>query len=619
MKYVLIGNPNVGKSLIFNHLTGLGVEVSNYPGTTVDICQGSLCYKGARLELVDLPGVYSIDGTGEEERLVRDVLLQGGDQVLIFVADASHLERNLYLFAQVAEFGLPMVLLLNMSDEAEKKGIFVNTDEISRILGIEVIPTVAGAGRNLDLIIPAALASPRIPTVDVEYDHHIEAAERTLAETFGVNRPPALLALQGISEDAGLLASATALSREIEEMHHMSARQIIATNRHNYAERIFAQVLRRGTPLHGTDFDRLLTSPMPGIPLMILILAGILFVVFSIGSLLEGVIVGLFQAPPFTSIPWDTFHPLVAAVGSSVLLALEAGIGIAFPFVFLFYILVSLLEDSGYLTRAAFLADRTMHRFGMHGQAIVPMVLGLGCNVPAVMSIRMLATKRERFIAAFLVTMVPCSARTVIIAGLLAAFVGLAAAFSVYVAIFILIILTGVLLSRVAPGEQFGMILEMAPLRMPNIATALKRSWQRIREFLAIAFPLLVVSSIALGVLQFYGAFDRLSVFLTPVSTGIFGLPPYAFTALIFGILRKEMTLGTLVVLAGTPDLSSVLTGLQLYTFAIMSVLFIPCISTMAVLYRQLGIKTVILVSLYTIFVGLAIAALIHSIGIIIA
>lgn len=615
MRYLLIGNPNVGKSLIFNHLTGLGVEVSNYPGTTVDVCQGSLCYQGSRIELFDLPGIYTIDGTSDEERLVRDVLLQEADQVLIYVADASHLERNLYLIAEVAEFGLPMVLLLNMTDEAEKQGIFIDSAELSLILGIEVIPTAAGAGRNLDQIIPAALRSPRVPAIHVEYDHHVEAAERSLEEAWHIRRPLTLLALEGIATDPHVLASARELTRGIEEVHHMSVHQIIAANRHNFAAGIYRKVIRKGEPPTIADLDRLLTAPFPGILIMVLILAGILLAVFSVGSWLEGVIISIFQGPPFSSVPWETFPPLAAAVGSSVFLALEAGIGIAFPFVFIFYVFVSLLEDSGYLTRAAFLADRAMHRFGMHGQAIVPMVLGLGCNVPAVMSIRLLKMRRERFIAAFLVTMVPCSARTVVIAGLLAAFVGLAAAFSVYVLVAVLIVLTGILLSRVAPGEQFGMILEMAPLRRPSLASAFRRAWRRISEFLVIALPLLVISSVALGILEFYGAFDRITAAIAPISVSVFGLPPYAFTALIFGVLRKEMTLGTLVVLAGTPDLSAVLSGLQLYVFAIMSVLFMPCISTMAVLYRQLGARTVALVSVYTVVTGLLVAALINAVA----
>jgi ferrous iron transport protein B len=253
-----------------------------------------------------------------------------------------------------------------------------------------------------------------------------------------------------------------------------------------------------------------------------------------------------------------------------------------------------------------------MHRLGMHGQAVIPIVLGFGCNVPAVMSIRLLRTRRERFIASFLVTMVPCSARTVVIAGVLAAFVGLPAAFSIYLIIFVLLVLTGFFLSRIAPGEQFGMIMEMAPLRLPQPGAVIQKAWRRIREFLVIAMPLLIVTSVALGVMEWAGIIDAFQAAIAPFSETVLGLPSYASTALLFGILRKEMALGTLVVLAGTPDLGSVMSSVQLYTFALVSTLFVPCVSTLAVLHHQMGWKVVIAVTLYTFVLGVILGACIN-------
>jgi ferrous iron transport protein B len=228
------------------------------------------------------------------------------------------------------------------------------------------------------------------------------------------------------------------------------------------------------------------------------------------------------------------------------------------------------------------------------------------------MSIRLLASRRERFIASFLVTMIPCSARTVIIAGVVATFVSIWWALSIYLIVFILVVLTGLFLSRITPGERFGMIMEMAPLRAPQAANVVKKSWRKISEFLTIAMPLLIISSIILGLLQYYGVISAFQNFIAPFSTMVLGLPAYASTALIFGILRKEMALGALVVLAGTPALDTVMTQVQLYTWAIISVLFVPCISTIAILYRQMGLKTVVLVTTYTVILGLAIGAGIH-------
>ncbi len=239
-------------------------------------------------------------------------------------------------------------------------------------------------------------------------------------------------------------------------------------------------------------------------------------------------------------------------------------------------------------------------------------MLGFGCNVPAVMGIRLLATRRERIIASFLITMVPCSARTVVISGIVASFVSLAAAFSIYAVVLLLIILTGLVLSRITPGPQLGMVLEMPALRQPAPKMVLVKSWLRIKEFLYIAMPLLLVSSVILGLLGYYGVIAAFQDAFAPISEGLLGLPAYASTALLFGILRKEMAFETLVVLAGTASLDTVMTDVQLYIFAIVSTLFVPCISTIAILRREIGTRIAALITLYTVALGLVIGALVH-------
>jgi ferrous iron transport protein B len=612
MKFGLIGNPNVGKSLIFHQLTGLGVEVSNYPGTTVDLERGNVCFEREKFEIVDLPGIYTLDGNSEEEVMVRTFLESGDVDMLICVLDSTHLERNLYLLVQVAEFRLPTLIVLNMTDEAEKQGYQIDNERLSSLFGVQVLTTAAIQGRNVDRIIPAAMESFRVPILEVEYDHHIEAAVRSLMSMHGAGRVEALNALQGIGPDPDLNESAAVLAVEIEPRHRMSVHQIIAGNRHHCAHTISDTVLKYHETERGFDIDRILTKSFPGIPILIGIMISVLLVVFTFGSWLEGLIVSAFDIYAMQPLLALGLPPLLQQLSISIILALQAGIGIAFPFVLTFYILISLLEDSGYLTRAAFLSDRAMHRLGMHGEAIIPIVLGFGCNVPAIMSIRLLHSRRERIIASFLVTMIPCSARTVIIAGIVASFVGILAAMSIYLAVFALIIITGIFLSRITPGEQFGMIMEMAPLRLPTVHNVMMKSWNRIKEFLFIAMPLLIVASIILGFLQYAGVFEAFQNFIEPFSTMVLGLPSYATTALIFGILRKEMALETLVILAGTASLDTVLTGVQLYTFAIVSVLFVPCISTIAVLYREIGLKITLIVSLYTLGLGIFIGALIN-------
>ncbi|SCL74174.1 Ferrous iron transport protein B [Methanoculleus chikugoensis] len=614
MKFALIGNPSVGKSLIFNQLTGLGVEVSNYPGTTVELQRGNTCFQREIVELVDLPGVYSLEGNSEEEGLVRRFLEQQDVDAVIVVANATRLERNLYLLLQVAEYGLPMVVVLNMVDEAAKRGLEIDPGPIHDLLGVEVIQTAASQGKNIDRIIPAALAASSPSMIEIPYDHHIEAAVRSLGKMFGADRKESVRALLGFGDNPELLEAARTISDEIESRHRMTVAQIIAANRHNFAHKIADLTVKEEAQLPQTDPDSILTRIIPGMPILIGILIGMLLFVFVTGSFLEKMIVEFFEVyamQPFVALG---LPPLAEELGVSILLALQAGLGIAFPYVFLFYIIISILEDSGYMTRAAFLADNAMHRVGMHGGAVIPLTLAFGCNVPAIMSIRLLRSRRERIIASFLVTMVPCSARTVIIAGIVASFVGIAAAFSVYAIVFVLILITGLVLSRVTPGERFGMIMEMVPLRWPNPKLVMKKSWTRLSEFLFIAMPLLLAGSVVLGLLEFFGVMTFFEGLVEPYTMALLGLPGYSATALIFGILRKEMAFETLAILAGTADLGAVLSSLQLYIFAIVTVLFVPCLATITVLLREVGSRITLAITAYTVALGLLIGGLIHYI-----
>lgn len=524
--------------------------------------------------------------------------------------------REICIFSyKLPNIKIPLITVINVADEAEKSGIIIDYEKLSSVLGCKVIPTVAVEGKNIEQIIPAAMQDAAVIDIRVPYGKHIEAGVRSLVKITGCSRMDAFLALQGIGDDKELMEAAGTIAAEIEEDHQMSAHQIIATNRHNEAGRIASEVIQTSASPGRIpfDIDSLLTRVIPGVPILISVLFITLLAVFIIGSFLEEIIVEFFEAwiiQPMYSLGLSPFWEKMAF---SLLIAIEAGLGIAFPFVFTFYILISVLEDSGYMTRGAFLADRAMHRIGMHGQALIPMILGFGCNVPALMSIRQLS-KRERIIASFLITMVPCSARTVIIAGIVAVFVGIAAAFSIYLLVFVLIILTGLVLTRFAPGERYGMVLEMSPLRKPHTVQTLKRAWLHMKEFLFIAMPLLLVSSLILGMLDYFGILAEFQKIFAPFMENVLGLPDYASTALIFGIFRKEMAFETLAVLAGTADLGAVLASSQLYIFAVVSVLFVPCVSTIAVLYREMGLKIAAMVSVYTLALGMVFGALLNFI-----
>lgn len=614
----LIGNPSVGKSLIFNHLTGLGVEVSNYPGTTVGVMHGVVRYGDAEFSLADLPGIYSLSGDSIEEEMVREYLLAEDLDLLIAVLDAKHLERNLYLLLQVAEIKKPLLVILNMMDEAETAGKIIDSASLAKQLGVPVIPSVATSGKNLDDIARAVLdGNVPVPALAIPYDHHIEAAVHSLQKYYGLSQPEALWALANVSVSTitpEIHENALVISEEIERRHMMSPEQIIAANRHNLAKQLAASVTSTAPPRRRRDFDALLTRGFPGLPILAFIMVSILLIVFTLGGVLEETIVSLmttYIADPFHALGLD---PFADTLGGAIILALMSGLGIAFPYVFLFYLFISVLEDTGYLTRAAFLADRGMHKLGLHGQGLIPMVLSFGCSVPAIMSTRLLPTRRERVIASVLVTMLPCSARTVVISGIVASFIGFGAAFSIYAIVFVLVFVVGCILSRITPGEQYGMILEMAELRRPIASHVVRKAWMRVREFIYIAMPLLLVSSIFLGLFEYYGLVAMFEEFIDPISTAVLGLPGFAFTALMFGILRKEMAFETLAVMAGTTDLAAVLSSGQLYIFALVCALFIPCISTIAVLMRETGVRYAAMITIFTLCLGIGLGALAHLI-----
>ena len=615
----LLGNPNIGKSLIFTHLTGIGVEVSNYPGTTVHLKQGICCSQDGSLVFVDLPGIYALNGPTPEEKLIREMILRHELDGLIVILDARHLERNLYLLLQACEYDIPLIIVVNMMDYAKDHGLELDLNRMQEMFCVPVIGTSAIHGSNISEILPTFSAAAQ-PLWSTQYDTHIEAACRSLERLSHISKKEALHLLEGIEPWSGTMSrsqeelqeAAEIIIAEVEQEHQMSVQQIIAANRHYAASRIAKEVVSHTPSEPKFDLDYLLTRGFPGIPILLLLLGLMLGIVFMLGSALEEVIVELFTMYILDPLAISSLPQLVYVVLYSLAMAVMAGLGIAFPFIFIFYLLISTLEDSGYMTRAAFLADRVMHLFGLHGQVLVTMILGLGCNVPAIMGIRQLNTRRERFIASFLITMVPCSARTVIIAGIVATYLGLWWAFSIYLLVGVLLTLTGVVLSRVAPGAEYGMVLEMAPLRWPGPRQVIIRSWIHIREFLFVAMPLLLVSSVVLGLLGHFGVLSWFEAVMAPFMTGVLGLPDFASTALLFGILRKEMALETLILLAGTADLSTMMNGIQLYTFAIVSVLFVPCVSTIAVLARELGTRHAILVSFYTVFLGIVVGYLVH-------
>ncbi len=632
MTMAFVGNPSVGKSAFFSRLTGIGVVVANYPGTTVELTHGSINAGSKKVDVVDLPGIYSLGASTEDEKVSKRYLLREYPDVIINVVDATRLERNLYLTLQLLELDIPMVVALNQMDSAKEMGIEIDIEKLSDYLGVPVIPTVATKGLGLDDVVLSALEE-ELSTEKrrrVHYDNHIRRAIERLDADFpeigygikvrALERDEEFVKLSCRPHDADLLlATSESITEDIEKAHEMQISDTIARDLYGEAGYIVDRV--RTQSEHKITFkekiDSLLTSEYVGITGLIVAILLTFFVVFTLGGFLEEGIVSLFETYlifPVEEMLADS-SPIFRNVIIYSLLGIEAGFAIAIPYIAVFYIILSLFEDSGYLTRASFLLDNWTHKVGLHGRAVIPLILGLGCNVPAIMSTRALNTMRERRIASVLIALTPCSARTVIILGLVGTFVGYWAAISIYVLELVIIFGTGWVLGKGLSGEKTGLIMEMAPLRRPDQKATLQKTWLRVREFIYVAFPLLVAGSALLGLLDAIGVLDIFQTVVEPVSVGVFGLPAFAATALIFGVLRKEMALQILAVLAGTANFAQVLTPIQMYSFAVITTIYIPCVATIAILKHELGWKDTAVISMFTISLALLAGFLIHIAG----
>ncbi|WP_424358677.1 ferrous iron transport protein B [Methanocella sp. MCL-LM] len=618
LKVALIGNPSVGKSTLFSRLTGIGVLISNYPGTTMEVAHGRVMHDEIGLDLTDLPGIYSLDTLNPEEKTVINYLKEEKPDIILNVIDSTRLERNLYLTLELLELDIPVIVALNMVDEAAILGMQIDHEQLAGLLGTVVIPTSAQKGMGLEELMHA-FREPREAGAQrhVRYDRHVENYISQL-KAMGLRRNEAVLLLshgkvEGRSDE---VATAVAIMRdEITSSHEAPVLEILAGNRYSEAGLISRSVMHHKPASQMSlreRIDDLLVSPIWGFIILTAAMLAMLLTVFFVGGFLEELIVGTFDQyilQPVTSAL--AAHPLIQVIVEYTLIGVQAGLGIVVPYIMTFYVLMALLENSGYLTRAAFLLDEIMHKFKLHGRAMIPMILGFGCSVPAIMSTKALQTRRERIITATLVCLVPCSARSIVILGLVASFVSIWAGLSIYVLMLIIAVVVAWILGRMVKGEEMGLVLEMVPLRVPGVKDVVDKTWMQMKEFIYVAFPLLIVGSAVLGVLQYVGFLGLMNSLLSPITTGWLGLPDFTATALIFGILRKEMALETLAIMAGTANFSLAMTPLQMYVFAVFTTIYMPCIASIAMLKRVLGWKDTTWITILTVILALIVSGLI--------
>jgi ferrous iron transport protein B len=643
----LIGNPNVGKSTLFNHLTGQDAFTAHYPGKTPDVNVGTTKVDGDEVSIVDIPGVYALGGTAEEQWVARRVLLDLHPEAVAVVLDSTNLTRNLVLALQVLDLGLPTLLVLNLSDEARRGGITIDAELLSALVGVPVVETVARTGVGVaDFVRTAARLELACSLPHHRYSDTFEHSLRPLAGAVTAvgaapsGLAPRSVALQLIEGRRGIertltAAGQTGLLRVAEEARRAlmsSAKEppetVLSRERHGAAGVIADRCVTLSQNVRPRAHDvvlRLSTRAITGLPLLAAMLLSIFGFLFFVGGALAEAFSAAwvaFASPVIRSVVYAVAGQ--GAVAESLLWGLDSGLeaalGIGLPYILTFYFLLALIEDSGYLNAVAFLSDRVMHRLGLHGRAIIPLVAGAGCSVPAVLSVRVLPTERERFIAATLVSMVPCSARTAVLLGAVGAYLGWLPAMAAYVVTFVVTFTVGLILNRFVPGRGGGMVMEMFPFRRPDVRVVARKAWTQFQEFLVVATPLVVIGSIVLGGLYESGWLLRLSEPLSPLFVDWLRLPAFTGLVLLFGLLRKEFALQLLVTLAiattGTQggDLTVFLSASQIFVYALVNTLAMPCISTVAVLGRVIGWKRAILVLLLTVGVAVFVGGILARI-----
>ena len=540
---VLMGNPNVGKSGIFSRLTGTRVITSNYAGTTVDVSRGKMRLPDGPAAVIDAPGTYSLTPTNPAEEVATEIL--GEADVVVNVVDSTNLERNLYLTLETLERGVPAAVALNLWDEAGHQGITIDVDGLEELLGVPVVPTVGLSGEGI----------------------------RELVERLGEARPSATI--QPMSEEERWVAVGQ-ITGEVQKIAH---------RHHTLADRLAEASIR----------------PTSGLFIALAVIAAAFLAVRWIG---EGLISFVFE-PLF-----DLYTPIVMRASEllgpgilhDILIGrliggeidyvesmglLTTGLFVPFamilPYIVAFYLILSILEDTGYLPRLATLADTFFHRLGMHGYGIIPVFLGFGCNVPGALATRVLETKKQRFIAATLMSLaIPCMAQIAMVFGVLGPF-GLQYVVMVFATLALVYVVAGLILNRVVPGECPEIFLEIPPYRAPDLRATATKTWMRVRGFVGEAIPYLFLGILVVNLLYSVGFLDLLAAAFAPVMETWLGLPAGAAVALLVGFLRKDLAVGMLVPLGMSPE--------QLVIAVTMLTIYFPCVATFVVLLRELGAR----------------------------
>lgn len=600
-KIVLAGNPNVGKSVFFNYLTGMYVDVSNFPGTTVDISTGKL----GEDVVMDTPGVYGVSSFNDEESVARDIILYA--DVIVNVVDAVHMERDLFLTQQIIDMGKPVVVALNMMDDVVRNGLEIDVKKLSEELGVEIIPTTATRGEGLLEVkeaISRAKPGNRIAEVKELIDSVIGQVD---------TESEALLLLE---EDENIIERHNVLESKEKREHIYKLRR---TRVDGIVERCVSQK-DSGATLR-SKIGKLTLNPLTGIPILvgalyIMYLVIGVFVAQTVVGITEEVIMGGYYNDFImntlgTLLSQESFigKVMVGEFGLFTMVPIYI-LGLLLPLVVGFYFILSVLEDSGYLPRIAALVDRVLMFFGLNGRAIIPIILGFGCVTVAVITTRLLGSKRERFIATMLLGLaIPCSAQLGVIMGIIAP-LGLGYLMLYTGVIFLVFAVTGTVLNKILPGKSTDLLIDLPPLRIPRVGNVLKKTYNKSVMFLKEATPLFIIGALLITVMQYTGALESISDGIAPFTTGFLKLPAETSQAFIMGIVRRDFGA------AGLNDLVSrgLMSSSQIIVALVAITLFVPCIASIMVIFKERSIKESIMIWLSSFVLAFLVAGVLAQI-----
>ena len=609
----LVGHPNVGKSVLFHRLTGAYVNVSNYPGTTVEVTRASTRFDSA-LTLLDTPGVLALPSRSDDERATMRALLNESTRCLVQVGDAKNLRRTLTLTALLAELGVPMVLALNMHDEAAARGVTVDIPALAGELGVPVLATVATGGEGIGEL-THSLNQARAPEALLRYDDEIEAEIARVAAAIHdcaphprlASRGLAILYLGGDDEVANWLAGHAgdgfgrldALRTDALRRSDADLPTLLARERTEAADALAASVIQRAvrsTPLLSQRVGQAVVHPVWGIP----ILLGMLFAVYEfvgvfgattlVGLLEEDLFEGLLN-PAFThfvsaavDVPW--VQEMVVGQYGLWTMGMTYALALILPIVTTFFIAFGVLEDSGYLPRLTVIANRLFATIGLNGRAVLPMVLGLGCVTMATLTTRILHSPRERMITIFLLALaIPCSAQLGVVLGMLGG-VSFTAVLIWALAMVGILLLSGFLAAKLIPGRRIPLVTELPPMRLPILGNVLKKTGGRLKWYLIEVIPLFLIGTFIMFALDKLGALPAIIEAGEPLVSGWLGLPKEASAAFVMGFLRRDFGATGLFAMAHS------LSPIQAVVGMITITLFIPCFASLMMMVKEQGVKT---------------------------